>query len=252
MSSLWLIIKIILFILLLLVIVVSCLLFIVCIAPIRYHILFEKYEEIVYHFRISFLRWISVDVVFEEGVQHVRIKVFGYSFSPKYSKTHPKESHESHENHESHERIDRYAKEAEPVQSDVKAIKTRKHPRTHFTAIGKKLLDQRFWSLTGNILKVFKKLLHCIKPYDLYFDIVIGRDNPADTGELIAQLALLYPWYYRYGMIQGNYEEAGFWGELKARGKFRLITVVKIISFLVVNQETRNYLILLLKSGGED
>lgn len=97
----------------------------------------------------------------------------------------------------------------------------------------------------GNILKT-------LRPKSLNFNITIGKEEPSDTGQLIAKLALLYPFYHRYGIINGNYEEEGFWGRIEVYGKFNLYHIIKPIIILVFNADVKAYIKIILKSRKDD
>ena len=53
-------------------------------------------------------------------------------------------------------------------------------------------------------------------------EVEIGKEDPADTGQLIAMLSALYPLYYSFASIVGNYEKECFYGKLEANGSFTL------------------------------
>ena len=47
-------------------------------------------------------------------------------------------------------------------------------------------------------------IVKAVIPKSLYFNIIIGQEDPAKTGQLMAKFSLLYPLYYSYGTIEGN------------------------------------------------
>lgn len=100
-----------------------------------------------------------------------------------------------------------------------------------------------FFSETFKLIKRFLKLL---KPNHFQFRLVIGKENPADTGELIAKITMFYPLMYRYGIVDGNYTEAGLWGEVAVGGRIKLFQLLKIVIIFALNKEVRNYIKLIL------
>jgi len=76
--------------------------------------------------------------------------------------------------------------------------------------------------LLEDTLLWIKKILKEIMPSKLYVDLEIGKDDPADTGELIGKLAILYPFYYSIATIKGNYDKKCFYAILDASGDIYL------------------------------
>lgn len=111
-----------------------------------------------------------------------------------------------------------------------------------FTQIKELFLNQAFIKVLQQILISSKYLIKYIMPREWSYEIIIGQEDPADTGELIAKLTMLYPLYYRKGIIRGNYEEEGIWGGFLANGKFRVIGIIRIIVRLLLNKIVREYI----------
>lgn len=95
-------------------------------------------------------------------------------------------------------------------------------------------------------------LWRAIRPQRLQFDIIVGTGDPADTGELLAKASLLYPFYARYGIIQGEFEEKGIWGEIKTSGRLRLYQIIKPFLVFVIDKSVRNYIKIILNLRKED
>ena len=76
---------------------------------------------------------------------------------------------------------------------------------------------------------LLKRLLVVVAPKSWDFEVVIGKEDPADTGECIAKLTMFYPLYYRHGIIKGNYERECLEGGFLAEGKFRLASLLRCL-----------------------
>lgn len=125
--------------------------------------------------------------------------------------------------------------------------KTKQPPQTDYLDLAKQL-----WQSPDRnecfkaVVRLLGQLIKTIKPKRFYFDLLIGLENPADTGELIAKLTMAYPLYYKYGRIDGHYIEAGFWGELQASGKLSIYQILKPVVCFVLNKHVRRYINIIL------
>lgn len=90
------------------------------------------------------------------------------------------------------------------------------------------------------------KVLKVIAPREWDFEVIVGKDDPADTGELIAKLTMLYPLYYQHGIIRGDYEQACLKGGFLITGKFRLIQITDELVRVYFNKDV-NALVHLIK-----
>lgn len=141
--------------------------------------------------------------------------------------------------------------ESQKLNNKQKETSTEKHKETKkmdFDRIKVLFLNHTFYAVLKEAGHSMKHLLRYISPEEWYFELIIGREDPADTGELIAKLTLLYPWYYHHGIIRGDYEEEGLWGGILAKGKFRIIGILRILIALILNKATRKYIKLILKN----
>lgn len=272
MGVLWLIIKVILWILGTLLIIVSAILLLILLAPIRYIIEFEKDETIDCQLWIRFLGILKLHLIFKDDVGEVEIKCFNRVLYPKYTKKQVESSEPKEE--DTVKNSTGVATETEPDQYQGEILKkTEKQINEKEVAIVEKveieepvekmreanrevlqtiLLDSHTWHAAKIVFKIAKAVLKVLKPYHLYFDLIIGMEDPGDTGELMAKLTLLYPWYYPYGSIQGDFEKEGIWGAVEANGKFRLITFAKLLLIYSLNKEVRRTIKALLQLRRED
>jgi len=244
MSILWLIIKVTLFILLGIFLTLVFILLLVLMAPIKYDCLYEKYEDDYCLLRFSFLKFIKANVIFEKGKQDSQIKVFGIAIYHYHTDDFEEVVEDT---------VRDTVQNAKVVSKEV--ITAESHERgedksgtTKWRVLIDLLWDERFFALLKDLLTAGKRIFKWLRPSKLNFDLIIGLKDPADTGQLIAQITLLYPWYYQYGIVEGNYDEEGIWGNIYAKGRLHLMRLVRIILLFILKKETRTYIRLLLKT----
>lgn len=99
------------------------------------------------------------------------------------------------------------------------------------------------------VIKAIWDLLKIILPYEWDFELVVGTGEPADTGELVAKLTMLYPLYYQHGIVRGDYENECLMGGFLARGRFNLLQIIVRVIKLYFQKDVNAY-IHLIKSKG--
>lgn len=247
MSILWLIIKVILWIMVSVVLLVLISLIVILIAPIKYDCLYEKYDKDYGYLKINLMSILKAVFILRDGVGSSKISVLGWVI---------------YQNQEENvqELIQRGTEQAadstEKVSKKIVREKTpqrepKKSKIARWLPVKNLLFDPRFKVFSKNVFYTLQEIVRWIKPHTFHFNLIIGKDDPGDTGQLVAEMTLLYPWYCRYGNIEGNYEEQGIWGDVFAKGKCKLITLLKIIVIFILNEETRKYILLLLKTRKE-
>lgn len=102
------------------------------------------------------------------------------------------------------------------------------------------------------IKKLGVRLMRVINPKLFRFKVIIGREDPADTGELLAKASFAYPWYGKYGIIQGNFEEAGLWGEMIVEGRLCLGQIIGPFIRFFLNHSVRHYIKIILDTRKEE
>ncbi len=110
----------------------------------------------------------------------------------------------------------------------------------------------QFAEILKSTFKLIKELIIYIGPKEWSFELIIGREDPADTGELMAKLIMLYPWYYQHGVIEGNYEAAGIWGGFLAEGKFCIGGIIRRIIVFLWYRPVRESIKLILSQRKEE
>ncbi|WP_157047652.1 hypothetical protein [Cellulosilyticum ruminicola] len=118
--------------------------------------------------------------------------------------------------------------------------------------IKKLLLRKDFWQLVREILRLLKSILKYVLPRKWSYELVIGKDDPADTGELIAKLTMAYQLYYKHGIIRGDFEKSGIWGGFLAKGRFSIVGILKRIISFTLKPVVRKYIRLVLKIRKEE
>ncbi|MGL4345476.1 MAG: hypothetical protein ACRCTE_09780 [Cellulosilyticaceae bacterium] len=118
----------------------------------------------------------------------------------------------------------------------VKELWTDEHRKPFFRAI-RKLLGQ---------------LWRAIRPSRCRFSLRVGKENPDETGQLLAGLAFLFPFYSKYGTIIGDFQNAGIWGEAFLKGKFTIFRLLKPVITFVLNRSVRAYIHFILNQRKEE
>ncbi len=261
MAILWLILKVILSLLLLGILLILGLLALVLLGPISYKGYYERYERLEGEIEIILFHLVKLRHRIDGEETGWRIKLLGLEIYPgkpnflriilKKSKGHtktPSKSNEAPKVSKERKMVPEYLEETTDSSSAKSSTKKRELLEKREEE-QKKSMD---WKQIKNFLttpglgqmlkegmKAVGKTLQALKPKTFYFHLVIGKENPADTGELMALLTLVFPWYYRYGIIQGDFEEAGIGGDISFAGRFRLVTFVKIGLQGLMNKEIR-------------
>ena len=107
--------------------------------------------------------------------------------------------------------------------------------------------DKNTYSALKEVLKCIWSIIRYISPYEWSFELVIGEDEPADTGETIAKLTMLYPLYYQHGIIRGNYEKKCLEGGFLVKGKFRLGKILFYFFKCILNKQVKDLIKLVLR-----
>ncbi len=261
MAILWLILKAILSLLLLGIILILGLLALVLLGPISYKGYYERYERLEGEIEIILFHLVKLRHRIDGQETSGRIKLLGLEIYPgkqnflinslKKSKERTKPPNKSNE-------APMVSKERKMASGNLEEItessftrgstkkrellgkgEEEKKKPMDWDQIKKFLTTPGLGQVLKAGIKAVGKTLQTLKPKTFYFHLVIGKEDPADTGELMALLTLVFPWYYRYGVIQGDFEGAGIGGDLSFAGHFRLITFVKIGLQGLMNKEIR-------------
>lgn len=259
MSIVWFIIKIILFVLIGILLLGGVVITTILLAPIRYDVYFSKYEELVYDIKIRYLLGIKACFYLDKGAKKHRVSLFGKKL---YEVNETNASNEDHtmqaeslkikENNESiMQTITQESSKSPntPVETKQPKLenKQRKSKNAQAVDIKKMLLDPLTYKAMKRLVQGIWKLLKIIAPKEWDFEVIVGTGEPADTGELIAKLTMLYPMYYQHGIIKGNYEEKCLMGGCLLKGKFRLIQIAILAVSIYLDKHVNAFVHLIKK-----
>ena len=275
MNILWLIIKIVLWTLVGLIGIGLVGLGMILCSPIKYEAYLSKEEQLTYDIRWGYLWGIKGLFYQDFEKKNHWIKAFGKTFYKETVEIKQAETCEtvtrqaqSVQKMEAHEKVahaplaeDKPSKEVEKLskikvekekvspllkketEKEVKALEenikqeaketTRQIPWSEWKAV---LLDKRTYGAIQEIVVCIWRILKELAPNEWDFEVVVGKEEPADTGELIAKLTMLYPIYYTHGIIRGNYEKECLEGGFLIKGKFTLGSVVWHILRCILSQ----------------
>lgn len=99
----------------------------------------------------------------------------------------------------------------------------------------------------GELGRVFKKL----KPDTFEADFIVGMEDPATTGEILAICGMLYPLIGQHVRIVGDFEcdKLHIEGQLYMRGKIRAFTFLRMVLRIYFNKDIKKLIKLLKKEA---
>lgn len=266
MNILWLIIKIVLWIVLGLLVIVLAGLGVILSSPVRYEAYLSKEEQLTYEIKWRYLFGVKGLFYQDFHQKNHSIKVFGktlYKEDIQFKETNTYDAVKTHEAAENVQKTkeskqtlhasgytsvkkaekpspitvkkiekvspvlkEETQKEAKQVEEDIKekAKETANHLSWH--PVKALLLDKRMYGAIKEIVFCIWRIFKELAPDEWDFEVVVGKENPADTGELIAKLTMLYPIYNSHGIIRGNYEKECLEGGFLIKGKFTFGKIV--------------------------
>ncbi|ONI44392.1 hypothetical protein AN641_07470 [Candidatus Epulonipiscioides gigas] len=100
----------------------------------------------------------------------------------------------------------------------------------------------------NKLFYTIKRMIKTIAPKKFQFDLEIGTNSPATTGQIIGLCSIFYPYYIQYGTINGNFESNAILGEIFIAGKFNIATILKILIDLLLYKPCRIFVKEILDS----
>lgn len=99
----------------------------------------------------------------------------------------------------------------------------------------------------GELGWVFKKL----KPDKFEADFIVGMEDPAATGEILALCGMLYPLIGQHVRVVGDFdcEKTHIEGQLYIRGRIRVITFIRAAVRIYFNKDIKKLMKLLKKEA---
>lgn len=282
MAVLWMIIKVILYSLLVIMGLILAIVLMALLLPIDYKIHVSYLERFIGKIKIKVFYIITIFLEQNEQGLQIDIRLCGKRIFPKQEKakkktsrpdemiepTHMdrpkqqvtqqsrsvKEENKKKQDNASKEKKIPSRKEKSEIEEDIKKVKKGilDHLREAWELVHVLWTDENRKLFLKAIKQLFKDLWYGIRPDYLNFELTIGRENPADTGELLALLAFLFPFYCRYGNVIGNFNEETLSGRVDLDGKFNLWRLIKPFLKLILNKSVRNYIHLILSIRKEE
>lgn len=296
MSVVWLILKILLWIIGILLAMLMLAILLILVLPIDYLVEFEKYEELSLYSKVKVFYILSIIYHFKDQENDFEIKILGKTLNKKPAKTKQVKQVEKpikSDLDQDKEKIDketttpspkavgteRHEAKVDRVDKDSSEIKQKKYIEAKPIKKEKPIKEQdeteEKESKSGNVRdlwhdakilwenkyrkpfirrakRLFISWWRALKPRTLQFNLTVGTGDPADTGELLAKASLLYPFYAKYGFIQGDFEEKGIWGVAMASGRLRLYGFIKPALVFLIDKSVRSYIKIILNIRKEE
>lgn len=92
-------------------------------------------------------------------------------------------------------------------------------------------------------------IIKSIKPKKFEADLIIGTDDPAATGEILAIYGMLYPFMGKHVNVVGDFEQNRIEGRVFVKGKIRMITLVRTTIRIYFNKDIKKLIKLLKKEA---
>lgn len=197
---------------------------IILIVPIKYSVYVNKSEDIYLHTTVKWLYSIvGMDIIYNSGSEiTTKFKLFGIGIGRKKPNKF-KKPQELKTTVKPEVKLD--TKPDEPIPTRKREVRPEKKGRFKDVINQIQAYTYKKELLTDTISWV-GKILKRIRPSTLYMEIEIGKEDPADTGQLIGMISALYPLYYSFATIIGNYEKECFYGKINAKGHITLGQIV--------------------------
>ncbi len=90
------------------------------------------------------------------------------------------------------------------------------------------------------LISCTKNLLHHLRPRKLRGEFTIGSEDPELMGRILGVLSLFYPLYSEDVILRPQFDRTVFYGELQAKGHFRLIHPVISLLRILMNRKLRH------------
>jgi hypothetical protein len=96
--------------------------------------------------------------------------------------------------------------------------------------------SRRFEQLKKDIKQYAVDIFRIIKPDRLEGKILFGLEDPATTGQILGVIAMILPLYQGFLTVEPDFTQQIIKGDLKGKGKIRLIFVVKLAIKVILNK----------------
>lgn len=102
------------------------------------------------------------------------------------------------------------------------------------------------WSLCKEQVGV---ILRVLRPDKFEADLIIGMDDPASTGEILAVYGMMYPWIGQHVRVVGDFDRSRIEGQLYLKGKIRAFTFLRIALKVYRNKDIKALIKLFKKEA---
>jgi hypothetical protein len=93
------------------------------------------------------------------------------------------------------------------------------------------------------------RALKRLQPQKMQADLIIGMDDPATTGQILAVWGMLYPFIGEHVNIVGDFEQTRIEGQAFIKGKITILTLVRLVVRIYFNQDVKKLWKLLKKEA---
>lgn len=92
-------------------------------------------------------------------------------------------------------------------------------------------------------------ILRAVRPDQFEADMIVGTNDPASTGEILAVFGMLYPYVGEHVRVVGDFERAHIEGRMFLKGKVRAFTFLCIAVRVYRNKDIRTLIKLFKKEA---
>jgi hypothetical protein len=96
--------------------------------------------------------------------------------------------------------------------------------------------SRRFEQVKKDIKQYAVDIFRIVKPDKLEGNIIFGLEDPATTGQILGVVAMILPLYQEFLTVKPDFTQQMIKGNLKGKGKIRLIFVVKLAIKVILNK----------------
>lgn len=238
----------------------------VLIAPIHYIIYFEHYGTVIYDIKVRYLKGFRMDFVCQEEQKKHEVVFFGKKLyelkDEKVQEVKEKSKSSSktktvkkviHKKQVTQSKVTKeMTAESKAALQDTKEKAQKKAETVSYQQIKAILTNKNTYRVLKTFLIWLWRLGQYLWPKEWDFELVIGKEEPAETGELIAKLTMLYPLYGDQGIIRGDFEKSCLAGGFLAKGSFRLGGIVWRVIWLLCHTSIREMIKCILRRRKEE
>lgn len=92
-------------------------------------------------------------------------------------------------------------------------------------------------------------ILRSLKPQKFEAEWIVGMDDPASTGQILAICGMLYPVFGGHVAVTGDFERKRIEGYVFIKGKIRIFTLLRVVVRIYFNKDVKRTISLLKKEA---